>query len=642
MNLRALLPYLVATACALSALPAGSASADSDSTYERQPVHDRALFRVNAPNNAAAQAVRTDDATVGNLAAYIVNQGTQGSLTLSLRTDYSDPSTTVAAASADLAELGGWGEGWVELPLESAAHVDAGSTYYLVVSAAGADGPVIWNGARSDLPAALPAYNYDVSYWGGWHAYVEAPYDTFHPAFALNASGDDSCAGRGDCFHATPRPAPSLPLAGVTGNDEATVGITPQDAEGARYVAGSTVLELPDGRLRYVPDGSAAAVTVPADDPGARGRVAADRAWLAAGTVPGSTAEQRAIAARALLNIHVLDQPNGAPVVAWYGAWKYAWPRDGSFMAAALAQTGHRDEAYDVLRFMASVQRPDGTWEARYLPDGSGPPDGRPWQLDGNGWVPFAADLWLRTADDDAHTQQQARALWPAVRDAADYVTEHLGPDGMPPATPDYWENAVQGVTIGLAAPLLSGLRSSAHFAAATGHVGRSREYAAAAARLGSAIDRDFGGTGYGRYPWAGSGADSAVTFLTPPFAPSSRQVDAAVRHAATALTLPVGGILPGEAWTGDPNDAWTPETAFFALSAAAAGRDAEAERWLAWLADHRTTLGVMPEKVRDDGLPLSVAPLGWTDAIVLLALTGLDGDLLDPPAVPDQSQPSP
>ncbi|HET7305851.1 MAG TPA: hypothetical protein VFJ12_15020 [Segeticoccus sp.] len=607
--------------------------------YEQQLTHDRSLFRVNAPNNAAAQAVRTDDDSIRNLSAYVISEATEGEVTLSLRSDYADPSTTVASASADLAALGGWGEGWIELRLSAAVHPDPSTTYYLVMSATGADGPVIWTGARSRLANALPAYNYDLSYWGGWHPYVDPPWDTFHPAFALNASGPTSCSARGDCFHSTPRPAPFLPLAGITGNDLTTVGITPEQARGASYVDRSTVLRLADGRLRYVPDGATTAVTVAEDDPGALARIAADRAWLASGTVPGTTQQQREMAARALLNIRLLDQPNGAPIVAWHGAWKYAWPRDGSFMASALAYTGHRDEAYEILQFMARAQRPNGTWEARYLPDGSGPPDDRHWQLDGNGWVPFAADTWLRTAHGDGHTQQQARELWPMVRKSADYVATHLGPDGMPPATPDYWENAVQGVTIGLAAPLLSGLRASSHFAAATGHIADARRYGSAAEHLQSAIDREFGTTGYGRYPWTSSGADSAVTFLTPPFAPSTAQIDEAVERSADVLTLPVGGILPGEDWTGDPNDAWTPETGFFALSAAASGRHAEATAWLGWLADHRTNLGVMPEKVRDDGLPLSVAPLGWTDAIVLLTLTGLEGTLLEPPSVPPQAR---
>jgi GH15 family glucan-1,4-alpha-glucosidase len=41
----------------------------------------------------------------------------------------------------------------------------------------------------------------------------------------------------------------------------------------------------------------------------------------------------------------------------------------------------------------------------------------------------------------------------------------------------------------------------------------------------------------------------------------------------------------------------------------------------LSWLAAHRTRLGELPEQVNSRGRAASVAPLAWTDAIVLLAL---------------------
>ena len=89
---------------------------------------------------------------------------------------------------------------------------------------------------------------------------------------------------------------------------------------------------------------------------------------------------------------------------------------------------------------------------------------------------------------------------------------------------------------------------------------------------------------------------------------------------------------MPGEDWPHDPTVAWTPETAFFALSAAAAGDERSSERWLGWLAAHRTSLGAFPEKVDGGGEPKSVAPLGWTEAIVVLALAAGEDPLPVPP----------
>lgn len=51
--------------------------------------------------------------------------------------------------------------------------------------------------------------------------------------------------------------------------------------------------------------------------------------------------------------------------------------------------------AFDPLSYVASMQEKDGTWQARYLPDGSGDvPDDRGPQLDGIGWTLWATWIW--------------------------------------------------------------------------------------------------------------------------------------------------------------------------------------------------------------------------------------------------------
>ena len=79
--------------------------------------------------------------------------------------------------------------------------------------------------------------------------------------------------------------------------------------------------------------------------------------------------------------------------------------------------------------------------------------------------------------------------------------------------------------------------------------------------------------------------------------------------------------MLPGSDFPGNRTVAWTAETAFFALYLASAGDHARSAAILSWLAAHRTSLGALPEQVNAHGRPVSVAPLAWTDAVVLLAL---------------------
>ena len=395
----------------------------------------------------------------------------------------------------------------------------------------------------------------------------------------------------------------------------------------------------PDSSILRTAGGTYAAPGRPAQDQPACAAAAAraDRAWLRGGIIPGDTAAWRSMATRALLDLRLDVRPDGAVVAGWRPGWDYAWPRDASWVAVALARTGHPAMAYRILRFLQRMQPGNGIWAARYLPDGSGPVlDGRPAELDADGWVPWAVWSWAATQPlaPGGQPRRELAQLWPMVVRAADAAARSLGSDGLPGPAMDYWENSVQ-VTLGSAAPLLAGLRAAAALAAGLGGAAAARDgdrWAAAAARLATAITAAFGRTGYQRLPLAGSGADASITFLGPPFAEPGAQVLRAARSAQRALTVPNGGLGPGAAWTGTPDVAWTAETAFFALFDASTGQHDQAAALLDWLAAHRTNLGSLPEQVNSAGQPASTAPLSWTDAATLLALLAQTGPVLTVP----------
>jgi glucoamylase len=362
--------------------------------------------------------------------------------------------------------------------------------------------------------------------------------------------------------------------------------------------------------------------------------------WLQAGLVPGATAAQRSLATRALLDLRLGVRPNGAVVAGWRSGWEYVWPRDSSWVAVALSDTGHPAMAYRILRFLQRIQAGNGIWAARYLPDGSGPVrDGRPAELDADGWVPWAVWSWAVTQQlrPGSPSRRDLTLLWPMVTRAADAASRSLTQDGLPGPAMDYWEVSVQ-VTLGTAAPLLVGLRAAADLAADIGGATATsdgRRWAAAAARLARAITATFGWTGYQRLPEAGSGADAAVTFLGPPFAEPNPGVLNAARTAQRALVVPNGGLQPGTTWPGTPDVAWTAETAFFALFDAATGQHGRAAALLDWLAAHTTKLGSLPEQVNSAGRSAGLAPLSWSDAVTLLALLAQTGHLPTVPVPP-------
>ena len=320
---------------------------------------------------------------------------------------------------------------------------------------------------------------------------------------------------------------------------------------------------------------------------------AAQRRWLASGLVPGATGAQRATAARALLDVRLLTRPDGAVAAAWRPGWEYAWPRDSSWVAAALAVTGHGGKALDILRFLARVQPRAGSGPRAYQLSGDAPVrDGRPAELDSGRLVPVGGVDLVRHPAQRPRTRRAIGGLWPAVHNAADTTAALLGRGGLPPASLDYWEDRVSSVTLGIAAPLLTGLRAAADLARALDRAEDAARWSAAARRLDHAIRVSFGATGYQRTPDPASGADAAITFLGPPFAPATAPVRRAVAATARRLTLPNGGIAPGSAWGGAAGQAWTAETAFFALYDAAL-RGPRGRRPLAGLA------GRAPHRVR-------------------------------------------
>ncbi|ACY99749.1 MULTISPECIES: glycoside hydrolase family 15 [Thermomonospora] len=432
------------------------------------------------------------------------------------------------------------------------------------------------------------------------------------------------------------RPRPQWTSPGLIGGGGWPLAYQPlqaDEAAGASYLPDSSVVRLADGRVRLIRSGGRQPITVAGDDPRVAVAVRGDRLWLADGRIPGGDSVYRDMAVRALLDLRLLTGVDGAVTASWYRHWRYVWPRDAAFVAAAFQVSGHPEEARRVLRFLARVQADSGLWAARYRPDGSPVADGRAPQLDSLGWVLWAG--WFVTAGSSA---PGADELWPMVRRAADYLAGSLDAAGLPPPSPDYFERDPDKEadphrpTLGVAGPVLTGLRAAADLASRIGHAAEAGRWRRAARRLAEAIAQAFAPHGYPRSPVAGGLMDTSPTFLGPPFAPADPGVEAAVLEAARRLRLPNGGVLPGERWRGAKTVAWTPEMALFALNAAACGRVEDALRRLDWLNEHRTELGALPEKVNSAGRPAAVAPLGWTAALVLLTLAALEEPLPIPP----------
>ena len=307
--------------------------------------------------------------------------------------------------------------------------------------------------------------------------------------------------------------------------------------------------------------------------------------------------------------------PPGAVVAAPMSIWRYVWPRDAAFAAAALSAVNLADEALGVLGNLASWQRADGGFEARYTSSGR-VPDNRPAQADGAGWFLWAAGRLL--ADGVPAADLRDRLGAPLARAASRLLGITDTPSHLPAASPDYWEVAETVLTLGTAAPVLLGLEAATALARAGIDLGGPAQAPAERVTAGrSAMGRNFA-PAWGRHLQRDD-VDAAIALVLPPFTRPLAGARMVRQTAAARMHRPTGGLAPGAGWR-DDGISWTPETALMAWSALALGMEEEGTRLLAWLEAHRTAAGALPEKVLADGAPAGPAPLAWTCALILLA----------------------
>lgn len=447
----------------------------------------------------------------------------------------------------------------------------------------------------------------------------------------------------------SPRPQPTLLSEGVVVGAGGVVRPLPPGAHcrfepGTRVPAADPAAEA-EGAARRAPSAgrtdepaaAGAGGALPDEERAALVRAARER--VAGAALPGG---RRAGAARdALADLLALigpvladadgsaptSYPAGAVVAGPVSAWRYVWPRDASFAAAALAAVGLDDEALAVLEHLAALQGPDGGFEARYTAAGT-VPDDRPAQLDGTGWVMWAAGRVLGPARPDADRVEGRLGV--CLRRCASRLLELTdGPHRLPPVSPDYWEVAEGRLTLDTAMSALLGLEAAARLVAGGLDLGAEGRAAAARAEQVRAAIEDGFAPGWGRHR-GDDDVDAAIALTAPPFTAALAGAVEVRRGARSRMARVSGGVGPGSSWR-DDGVSWTPETALLAWSGVALGTDgeaglaAEADELLDWLVDRRTGVGALPEKVAADGSPAGPAPLAWTCSLLLLALCESD-----------------
>jgi hypothetical protein len=193
---------------------------------------------------------------------------------------------------------------------------------------------------------------------------------------------------------------------------------------------------------------------------------------------------------RALITILQHRVKNGAFIAAptlTSPVYKLVWPRDGAKTAVYLAEAGFADEARAFFEELERLQKSDGSFAINYVPDGSTAfldPGAGQNENDQPGMLPWgvARVLALGGADED-----WARARWPAVRRAAEYLLT-ITSDGLIAPSRDVWELETGGIWTYSSASAVAGLDAAATIARLAGATSDADRYAARAKAMRAAM----------------------------------------------------------------------------------------------------------------------------------------------------------
>lgn len=152
---------------------------------------------------------------------------------------------------------------------------------------------------------------------------------------------------------------------------------------------------------------------------------------------------------RSLILIKNCQQPKLGTFPATTNPFAYGhrtWARDASITAMALDASGHYEEAATYWRWMAEVQRDDGTWDTTYsFWDGTYIQFVEP-EYDSVGAFLYGVHRHHEATRPASPEDIFGSDLEPAVKKAADWILRNLQPNGFGEADYSIWEEPERGL----------------------------------------------------------------------------------------------------------------------------------------------------------------------------------------------------
>ncbi|MCI0609167.1 MAG: glycoside hydrolase family 15 protein [Anaerolineae bacterium] len=340
--------------------------------------------------------------------------------------------------------------------------------------------------------------------------------------------------------------------------------------------------------------------------------------------------------------------------------YSYMWPRDGALVAAALIEAGYSEVTRRFFEFCHRVVTPEGYFLHKYTPDGALASSWHAWYQGGYKQLPVQEDesalvlwaLWrhFERFRDVEFIKPLYRGL---ITRIANWLMNYRDPgDGLPLPSWDLWEER-RGVLGWTVASTWAGLQAAGNFAEAFGEEDLALQYRKTADEIKTAVERYLWHPDMNRFVRMinrreGGGWDvdtelDASLFglwyfgMFPADDPRIVSTMNAIRERLWVKT-DIGGVARYERdyyhqvtndKTNVPGNPWFICTLWLAEWQIAITKSEDELRpaldILDWTARHTLPSGVMAEQVHPySGAPLSVSPLTWSHATLVLTVSEL------------------
>jgi len=338
--------------------------------------------------------------------------------------------------------------------------------------------------------------------------------------------------------------------------------------------------------------------------------------------------------------------------------YSYVWGRDGAFAANALDLSDYGEVSRNFFQFCANIITSEGYLLHKYTADGTLASQWMPWaDEEGNLQLPIQEDetalvvyyLWAHYSKyrDIEFIRPLYRKL---IKNAADFMVKFREPHtNLPEPSYDLWEErrAIHSFT---AATVWAGLQAAANFTEIFGEVALTKKYRQAAAEIKEAAIRYLFDKKLGRFLRsitvdANGVVEPDSTIDSSMFGPfllgMLKATDPLIESTMAALLDRlwckgrVGGVARYENdhyqqvtkdITNIPGNPWFVCTMWVAQYYIAKAQSLDdlrpAIQILTWAQHHALRSGILAEQIHpENGAPLSVSPLTWSHAAVVIAI---------------------